>query len=898
MTKGVHGQYMMPEKSMQLPRKRVSKACDTCRAKKIKCNGEEPCSNCGKHDLECAYTHVIKRRRPVPTRISNRKLLGDLSSRLQRLEQLLERVSSKLGAGAGRQGKECGVDGDAGDEGEKDGEEDEEGEEEDEEEDADVVSTSSVEVYGRPRFARVGSMSSQGSSSSESVVTQMSLPADGSYEDSKSQTYFGTHTSLSLFSRRGLRWLYKVLGGKSEVIIPLIKLNGFMRKSQDMFCSKFLLAVDLEELPAWPTVEQCEILCEVFINNFLWTFPVLTLEEVRAIFGRMRAATPEGLSITDKLLAGAVMLLAAAVNSFQVPSESKLWRSISSQMLRTTINIVQTTWMISMPDPVGYMQGIILMCIFLENSPVPQTTYLQLSFAIRLGQAQNLHHREPYLHIKDPVERQRRINVWWWCYRYDKTLSTSTGKPSLIHEHDNTAFNEWDFYQMLEWQLQQQPAVYELQPRPPPGVDWQSMFHKRLLFASSNSITSLNHALNYYFYKLYRIQSEAYIRVFGNKAQSSSTNIDCKKRIQNINYILDCLDCWRDSLPDLLKPRSGEAALAEVFSQLMAMRRKDEDTTMVNQVRPRILLLYVKYYHTASSVAHAAVRPPWILQQSLLETKKLVRKFPLVAHSIENSLSILHIVDYMLLHDTPSQLYLELLLAHFGSFLSIVGNTFLYDNVSYDNILLLDRCTKTVVSIAQRQTPISTWKWVIVAIVTTHFLKLTVDRYNEHLKTSPELPALPLNRNDYVLTLKSLQATMLSNYRKIFSSLDDLEKKTRQSNITIDDPLTAFNYTDWFNNDLNASSQSLLSTISPNEMDPSYLNDLLFPHNQQEHLVNQLPQQFNQQQPQQQQPIPNPQIPSFIDDVLSGPDQEPNLVNLENYFLTDPTLNLSSFYNQ
>ncbi|KXS20701.1 hypothetical protein M427DRAFT_87225, partial [Gonapodya prolifera JEL478] len=45
-------------------RKRSTKACDTCHRKKIRCNGELPCSNCSHSKHQCAYTPSAKKRGP------------------------------------------------------------------------------------------------------------------------------------------------------------------------------------------------------------------------------------------------------------------------------------------------------------------------------------------------------------------------------------------------------------------------------------------------------------------------------------------------------------------------------------------------------------------------------------------------------------------------------------------------------------------------------------------------------------------------------------------------------------------------------------------------------------------------------------------------------------------
>jgi len=48
----------------KLKRKRSSKACDACHKKKIKCNGNNPCSNCIDSKIPCVFSPRTKKRGP------------------------------------------------------------------------------------------------------------------------------------------------------------------------------------------------------------------------------------------------------------------------------------------------------------------------------------------------------------------------------------------------------------------------------------------------------------------------------------------------------------------------------------------------------------------------------------------------------------------------------------------------------------------------------------------------------------------------------------------------------------------------------------------------------------------------------------------------------------------
>ena len=48
-------------------RRRIARACDLCRRRKIKCDGRLPCSHCKNYNSECVYHFEQKARKPVKT---------------------------------------------------------------------------------------------------------------------------------------------------------------------------------------------------------------------------------------------------------------------------------------------------------------------------------------------------------------------------------------------------------------------------------------------------------------------------------------------------------------------------------------------------------------------------------------------------------------------------------------------------------------------------------------------------------------------------------------------------------------------------------------------------------------------------------------------------------------
>jgi hypothetical protein len=68
-------------------RRRVTRACDECRRKKIKCDGKQPCTHCTVYSYDCSYDQPSNRRRnPAP------QYIEALENRLQKAEAILRSV--------------------------------------------------------------------------------------------------------------------------------------------------------------------------------------------------------------------------------------------------------------------------------------------------------------------------------------------------------------------------------------------------------------------------------------------------------------------------------------------------------------------------------------------------------------------------------------------------------------------------------------------------------------------------------------------------------------------------------------------------------------------------------------------------------------------------------------
>lgn len=105
------GSYQGPGSSGAIKRKRVTRACDCCRHKKVKCDGKQPCIHCTVYSYNCTYDrpNVRNKKAPPPLpldpllnpflnlQLMNRSVLGPtVTQNLQLCQGLMQLLFPKL----------------------------------------------------------------------------------------------------------------------------------------------------------------------------------------------------------------------------------------------------------------------------------------------------------------------------------------------------------------------------------------------------------------------------------------------------------------------------------------------------------------------------------------------------------------------------------------------------------------------------------------------------------------------------------------------------------------------------------------------------------------------------------------------------------------------------------
>ncbi|KIW85542.1 hypothetical protein Z517_00934 [Fonsecaea pedrosoi CBS 271.37] len=85
---------------------------------------------------------------------------------------------------------------------------------------------------------------------------------------------------------------------------------------------------------------------------------------------------------------------------------------------------------------VSYIEALLLISIYSLALNRANSAYVYAGTALRLSLTLGLHHNVPQNQMFSPIERERRIRVWWTVYIFDRIWSSKLGHPIMIRDDD------------------------------------------------------------------------------------------------------------------------------------------------------------------------------------------------------------------------------------------------------------------------------------------------------------------------------------------------------------------------------------------------------------------------------------------------------------------------------
>ncbi|KAK8199056.1 fungal-specific transcription factor domain protein [Phyllosticta capitalensis] len=433
-------------------RRRIARACDMCRKKKIKCDGKMPaCSHCQNYKTECIFTQVEKKRNPP----KGAKYIEGLENRLGRMESLLrlsgllsedddgrtdlgtlekrladKRAESRNGAGSSRTSYDGGSQA-------RDGTPSQRGTPQ---QGPDLPSPKSVvtspvppsrpektqEQQTRPR----SQAQAQGQKPEEEVESLSDMMCSLVTNNCGETRYIGSSSGFSIFSPKGIQWVNEKTGDTSfqdMISNATMDDNKWMHWRPEIFRDIFTRRV----FKALPPKDEAFSLLKDFFANFNCMFPLFHEPTFMHLVDKHYSSDPyEGSGWWASLNVALAIAHRLRVMSNLVPQEedNKAWGYLKNALAVQTELTIRNTDLLS-------VQALLGMALFLQGTPNPQPSFFLVAAALRLAHSIGLHKRGSNFNL-NPSEIEQRKRVFWIAYMLDRDICLRSGRPPIQDDDD------------------------------------------------------------------------------------------------------------------------------------------------------------------------------------------------------------------------------------------------------------------------------------------------------------------------------------------------------------------------------------------------------------------------------------------------------------------------------
>lgn len=424
-------------------REKVTMACLRCRRRKIKCDGQSPCANCVKSkEPYCNYPDYLTSRREPSNNNTKHYMYrngqdSEVERRLSRVEALLENLVEKLGMDR----KET-LDKTA--------------------QGTDKLKLGTNAAYLKQKIYNNDSVRVRSCERDEQMSQRMKRPKIRP----SAEVYFGTHTTLYIFSEKSLDWIRSKLPQEDQKLLhPIENMSFFCEQFWENFSNTWI-----DPFNGKP--ESLNLLRDFFQRGFTLHYNLLDYFEkhnlanylcdksqIRKIIENhlneekhQRSATSsELLIICVSLSLGISILIDEKLRDQPKNSEEDYlnMRIFEGYSLQEMI-VIQEALMnksifyfhriLVVSEGIHTIQGILLFIIFLESSWFEDSaSYILTSIAVRYAQAMGLHRHDSFYGLPEE-EIKTRSKIWRFCQYLDMEICYRFGRPPIINASEVSTF--------------------------------------------------------------------------------------------------------------------------------------------------------------------------------------------------------------------------------------------------------------------------------------------------------------------------------------------------------------------------------------------------------------------------------------------------------------------------
>ncbi|XP_014558859.1 hypothetical protein COCVIDRAFT_35910 [Bipolaris victoriae FI3] len=426
-------------------RKRITKACDVCYNKKIKCDGATPqCEWCAHRGLQCSYERKIVRKRR-----SNKQHRSQLLDRVDRLERLLAKtLQEKTGASLPRE-----------------------------------PSSGPSESATDTSLTRENDFNNE--ARDISTPSSIEQPALGSLHFAGWRLgSFNSSSGIPVFSELGEQWIRSRTGQDAS----LERITALRQSWHNIAHSDWGSSVDVAnvhlpiDMPDRQVVEKCLTL---FRESFLCrVFPVVDPVRLQTAISAVYSSTSSDPVGDISNAQACIFGFLAFVSFFNVCKSVKI--ASNAEKYSWTAHRILTTYM--RPVTVETLQTSCMLMMYHLFSGDLANALIQDSVATRIIYMLGAH-TTTYPSCEDvnivsanSSYRYRYLlrNIFWLVYIMDKELSLRTGQPPCLQdEHCDTTppppYTRRIFSQMMDFGAETDLDTVH----PFPGSPWLSIIKSK-----------------------------------------------------------------------------------------------------------------------------------------------------------------------------------------------------------------------------------------------------------------------------------------------------------------------------------------------------------------------------------------------------------------------------------
>lgn len=451
------GDPTLLDEANEAKRRRIARACDMCRKKKIKCDGKMPaCTHCINYKTDCVFTQVEKKRNPP----KGAKYIEGLENRLGRMESLLrlsgllsddDNGATDLGALEKKLAEKAGsirfdsaappsnptspsqaTSGHNGDASTPHSSlASPEPYKSDRPDDRAEKRKSHTPAEQEKEKEKDGEKEKDPNEKPEEEIEALSEMMDSLVTNSQGETrYIGSSSGYSIFSPKGIQWVNERTGDDSfQQMISEVSIDDhkWTNWKPEIFADLFQRPV-FRPLP--PKPEAMSLLKDYF-ENFNCMFPLFHQPTFMHLVERQYSNDPySGSGWWASLNVALAIAHRLRVMSNLVPQEEddKAWAYIKNAMGVYAELTMRNTDLLS-------VQALLGIALFMQGTPNPQPSFLLIAAAIRLSHSIGLHRRGTSFNL-NPIEIEQRKRVFWIGYLLDKDLCLRSGRPPAQDDDD------------------------------------------------------------------------------------------------------------------------------------------------------------------------------------------------------------------------------------------------------------------------------------------------------------------------------------------------------------------------------------------------------------------------------------------------------------------------------